>query len=248
MRDRPLSMLFLSFWDSPNQLETVTFWFDLGGAVVEFGVAITAAIIAHKEFGKEREKALEKYVAVFAGIAAFLVLTTALLNHRVSVLRNRESEEKDKEVEKARSTASNAQAVAAKAMTAAKDAINTASTFKHRSLSEEQIQSAKSILSKYSGTKAKIMAAGNDADSGMFAKQLESILNSCGWTVPGGRMAAVSGMGLDARNVEIWINRESDVPAATALLLILNNCGIVTKGFREEQWDGSDIDIRIGPK
>ena|ERR1035437_7288458 len=86
-------MSSLSWFGSPDHLEAATFWFDVAGALIEFGVAITAAIIVHEEFGKEREKQLERCVAIFAGIAAFLVLFTAILNHQVSTLRERETEQ-----------------------------------------------------------------------------------------------------------------------------------------------------------
>lgn len=166
-------MSFLSSFSSPDHLESITFWFDVSGALVEFGVAVTAAIIAHKEFGAEREKTVEKYVAVFAFIAAFLVLSTVFLNHRVSILRQRESTAKDTELAEARTVASNALTKAS--------ALETRT--KARTISQKTKQALVEALLNVPKGPIELVVFSQNAEGVAFATQLQDALTSAGCTV-----------------------------------------------------------------
>jgi|ERR1022692_667509 hypothetical protein len=77
--------MFLWF-NSADQVDTVLVVVAVIGAIIEVGVAAAAVINVHKELGKSRKKKLEKYIEVFACVAAFFFLAEAILGWRSSAL------------------------------------------------------------------------------------------------------------------------------------------------------------------
>ena len=67
-------------------------WVAVIGAVIELGVAVAAVINVHKEMEESRKEKLEKYIEVFACIAAFFFMAEAILGWRSSMLLGKELE------------------------------------------------------------------------------------------------------------------------------------------------------------
>jgi ABC-type Co2+ transport system permease subunit len=75
-----------SWFNSSDQIDTALVFVAVIGAVIELGVAIAAIINVHKEIEESRKKKLEKYIEIFACVAAFFFLTEAILGWRSSLL------------------------------------------------------------------------------------------------------------------------------------------------------------------
>jgi hypothetical protein len=81
-----------SWFNSSNQVDTALVYVAVIGAVIEVGVAIAAVINVHKELGESRKEKLEKYIEVFACLAAFFFLAEAILGCRSSMLLGKDLE------------------------------------------------------------------------------------------------------------------------------------------------------------
>jgi hypothetical protein len=79
-------MSLFSWFNSADQVDTVLLVVAIIGAVIEVGVAVAAVINVHKELEEFRKEKLEKYIEVFACVAAFFFLAEAILGCRSSVL------------------------------------------------------------------------------------------------------------------------------------------------------------------
>jgi hypothetical protein len=79
-------MSAFSWFNSADQVDTALIVVALIGAIIEAGVAVAAVINVHKELEETRKEKLEKYIEVFACVAAFFFLAEAILGCRSSVL------------------------------------------------------------------------------------------------------------------------------------------------------------------
>src|SRR2546426_9971807 len=86
-------MALTSWFNSSTQVEAVLICVAIVGAFVEFAVAIAAVINVHKEIGKAKKKRLEKYIEIFACVAAVFFVAEAILGWRTSVSLERELKE-----------------------------------------------------------------------------------------------------------------------------------------------------------
>ena len=230
-------MSLFSWLNSPDYLESVTFWFDVSGALVEFGVAITAGIIVHGEFGKKREKQLEKSVAVFAGIAAFLVLSTAFLNHRVSVLRESEAK-RERERYEASLRGNDAELERLRKANVALTAFA-----KPRIIPPERWKYGVERLRKFAGTEVSVTTA--MSEGGAFGTQLSRFLSEAGWKSEPVEVGMLTG----GPGIRIIFSRESDIAAAVSLETFLNSVGIAAMVEKSEKaWQNSNLHVIIFKK
>ena len=179
--------MFSYFWDSEVHLNNVAFAIELLGCVIEVIIAIIAIYTFPKDWAEKRVERIKKLGESFAVVTAIIVLVVLISNRRTSFLQEMRQAEEFKKSEQASIQAQNA---AQTAKAAALASITAAAKVKRRSFSEEQKQSAKTFLARYSGTSVGIASAMDDAESGAFARELKELLNSCGWSVPGGRSVA----------------------------------------------------------
>jgi hypothetical protein len=75
-----------SWFNSSDQVDTALVYVAVIGAVIEAGVAVAAVFNVHKELEESRKAKLEKYIEVFACVAAFFFLAEAILGCRSSSL------------------------------------------------------------------------------------------------------------------------------------------------------------------
>ena len=85
-------MALFSWFNSSDQVDTALVCVAAVGAVIELGVAVAAVINVHKEIKESRKKKLEKYIEIFACVAAFFFLAEAILGWRSSMLLEKELE------------------------------------------------------------------------------------------------------------------------------------------------------------
>jgi hypothetical protein len=251
-----LTHVLSPLWDSEPVVNKVVIFLDYAGILDTISAGILLVIWKRKP-KKSHERKLALWTILLSFFAGVFWVADSKFNHRLTALQAQSSElvlsgasNQLSKIEAKYAAATNAQAIAEQAaehaMAAASDASISAKKLKKRSFSEEQKQSAKLILSKYSGTRIGISSTMDDADSGVLAAKLEDFLGSCGWVVPGGRVSAMFTQ--EPQEVEIQVMRESDVPAARALGDFLDGCGIAEKKFRPRIWTNSDISITIGPQ
>jgi len=79
-------MSLFSWFNSADQVDTALVVVAIIGAIIEVGVAVAAVINVHKELEEARKEKLEKYIEVFACVAAFFFLAEAILGCRSSAL------------------------------------------------------------------------------------------------------------------------------------------------------------------
>ena len=79
-------MALFSWFNSSDHIDTALVWVSIIGAIIEIGVAVIAVINVHKEFEESRKKTIERYIEIFACIAAFFFLAEAILGWRSSAL------------------------------------------------------------------------------------------------------------------------------------------------------------------
>lgn len=79
-------MAIFSWFNSSDQVDTALVYVAVIGAVIELGVPVAAVINVHKEIEESRKKTLEKYIEIFACVAAFFFLAEAILGCRSSAL------------------------------------------------------------------------------------------------------------------------------------------------------------------
>ena len=63
-----------SWFNSSDHIDAALVCVAVVGAVIEVAVAIAAVINVHKEMSESRKKMLEKYIEIFACVAAFFFL------------------------------------------------------------------------------------------------------------------------------------------------------------------------------
>lgn len=80
-----------SWFNSSDQVDTALVWVAVIGAMIELGVAVAAVINVHKEIEESRKKKLERYIEIFACIAAFFFFAEAILGWRSSMLLKSEN-------------------------------------------------------------------------------------------------------------------------------------------------------------
>jgi len=85
-------MSLFSWFNSADQVDAALVIVAVVGAVIEVGVALAAVINVHKELEESRKVKLEKYIEVFACVAAFFFLAEAILGCRSSMLLAKEIE------------------------------------------------------------------------------------------------------------------------------------------------------------
>jgi chromosome segregation ATPase len=85
-------MSLFSWFNSAVQVDTALIVVAIIGAIVEVGVAVAAVINVHKELEESRKEKLEKYIEIFACVAAFFFLAEAILGCRSSMLLSKEIE------------------------------------------------------------------------------------------------------------------------------------------------------------
>jgi len=85
-------MSLFSWFNSADQVDTALVVVGISGAIIEVGVAVVAVINVHKEISESRKRILEKYLEIFACVAAFFFLTEAILGCRSSMLLSKEIE------------------------------------------------------------------------------------------------------------------------------------------------------------
>ncbi|HZM06008.1 MAG TPA: hypothetical protein VFC44_23650 [Candidatus Saccharimonadales bacterium] len=76
----------ISWFNSSAQVDAALVWVAVVGAIVEVVVAVVAVINVHREFEKAFKDKLEKYIEIFACIAAVFFMAEAILGWRSSVL------------------------------------------------------------------------------------------------------------------------------------------------------------------
>jgi len=85
-------MALFSWFNAADQVDAALVYVAVIGAVIELGVAIAAVINVHKEIEESRKRKLEKYIEIFACLAAFFFLAEAILGWRSSMLLAKELE------------------------------------------------------------------------------------------------------------------------------------------------------------
>jgi hypothetical protein len=89
----------LSFWNSSSTLNAVVNLIDYAGPFVEGVIAYFGFRNLRDEQQADRRKRRERYIIVFAFIAAGLWMVDTKLNHRLSVLQQSESTSRVKEID-----------------------------------------------------------------------------------------------------------------------------------------------------
>lgn len=79
--------MFAYFWNSENHLSNLTFWIELVGSLVEVFVVASYLFTFGKEPTEEVKKQREHRAEVFAFVAAIIVVTVVLGNHRIAQLQ-----------------------------------------------------------------------------------------------------------------------------------------------------------------
>jgi len=85
-------MSLFSWFNSADQVDTALVVVAIIGAIIEVVVAVAAVINVHKELEAARKEKLEKYIEIFACVAAFFFLAEAILGCRSSTLLSKEIE------------------------------------------------------------------------------------------------------------------------------------------------------------
>src|SRR5258708_30082668 len=85
-------MSLFSWFNSADQVDTALVVVAIIGAIIEVGVAVAAVINVHQELGESCKEKLEKYIEIFACVAAFFFLAEAILGCRSSMLLAKEIE------------------------------------------------------------------------------------------------------------------------------------------------------------
>jgi len=124
------------------------------------------------------------------------------------------------------------------------------SQIKPRSFTDDQIRTGISVLGLYNGIHVNIESALGDSDATHLSDQLTDLLNSSGWKASGHRRAIwhQNPGGQEVQGVEVYVYRDGDMQAASALINFLKKCDIQAQGFRPQTSDDSDILVLVGPK
>jgi hypothetical protein len=202
-------MSLLSWFNSADQVDTALVVVAMFGAVIEVGVAVAAVINVHKELEESRKAKLEKYIEVFACVAAFFFLAEAILGWRSSALLA-------KEVEKLKT-----------------DNLRLEAQIQPRRITAGQKEKLLALLSGRPEKKCAVLIAINsgDIEQRVFGRQLKEVLVACGFdasireglSIPNGAVEVPIDFGLR------FVSSRVEPPPSCSLELIkaLGTAGVI---------------------
>ena len=166
-------MALFSWFNSSDQVDTALVVVAVIGSIIELAVAVAAVVNVHKEIEESRKKKLEKYLEIFACLAAFFFLAEAILGWRSSMLLAKDIESlksenlvHEKQVEELRQKN---EAIEAKT--------------RWRTISGEKQMNLVACLNSSPKGKVAICAPFDDQESIMYGVQISNVLSTAGFQV-----------------------------------------------------------------